>query len=103
MTRADIAIAIAGALLVAFILGWLAHWLFARLTGTPAERLDRADEVTAELLAVEDERDRIASEAREAARNAAALLREREAELEAAMEGLGAARAEIEELRSRAG
>lgn len=102
MTRADIAIAIAGTLLVAFVLGWLAHWLFARLTARPAERRDRADEVAAELLLVETERDRIAAEAREAARNAAAILRERDAELEAAMEGLGAARAEIEELRSRA-
>lgn len=103
MTRAEIAIAIAGVALAAFIAGWLAHWLFMRLSAGPGERKDRADELAAELLAVEAERDRSVAVAKDAEESATARLREREAELAAAMDALGAARAEIEELRSAGG
>ncbi|WP_340107168.1 hypothetical protein [Pikeienuella sp. HZG-20] len=99
MTRAEIAIAIAGALLAAFLVGWLAHSLWLRLISASSPRSDRADELAAELLTTEADRDRISAEARLAQEKAAAALREREAELQAAMEALGAARSEIEALR----
>lgn len=99
MTRAELAIAIAGALLTAFAIGWLAHWLCARALRVTSPRGDRADELAAELLRVEAARDRAETEATEAAAAAAALLRERDAELSAAMEALGAARAEMRKLR----
>lgn len=99
MTRAEIAIAIAGALLTAFLVGWLAHFLWLRLISASSPRGDRADELAAELLTAEADRDRISAEAGTAQEKAAAALREREAELRAAMEALGDARSEIEALR----
>ncbi|MFV0473569.1 MAG: hypothetical protein ACK5MQ_05105 [Pikeienuella sp.] len=101
MSRAELAIAIAGALLVTFAIGWLAHWLWSRALGLSSPRSDRADELAAELLIVETERDRIRNEAEEAAQTADAAIRERAAEIEALLDGLGEARAEIEELRRR--
>lgn len=110
MTRFDLTLAFAGVLIVAFVLGWAAHWIWARLAREAAPRSDRADELAAELLHVEETRDRALDEVltREAAAAAEAAavredlenrLREREAELAATMDGLRAARAEIEETR----
>ncbi|QIE55881.1 hypothetical protein G5B40_10740 [Pikeienuella piscinae] len=99
MTRVELTISIAGALLTAFAIGWLAHWLWSRAARVASPRGDRADELAAELLEIEAERDRISAEAAAEVAAAAALLREREAELSAAMDGLGAARAELAALR----
>lgn len=93
-----------------FITGWIAHWGWTRLAAAASSRQDRADELVAELLIVEEERDRAIAERREleialrgeAESNEQLLqtkLREREAELEAAMDGLRAARQELENLR----
>lgn len=110
MTRIELTLAAAGVLLFAFALGWGAHWLWSRLSRAAAPRQDRADELAAELLELETERNRIVAEARasEAAERATAAetkarletaLREREAELAATMDGLRAARAEIDAAR----
>lgn len=114
MTRLELAAAVAGVLLVAFALGWLAHWAWAWLQRAEwsryASREDRADELAAELLALEAARDEAEAEARsreaafrsDAEETQAGLesrLREREAELAATMDGLRAARAEIEAMR----
>lgn len=110
MTRAELTIAIAGAVLAVFITGWLAHWLWSRMASAAAPREDRANELVAELLIVEEDRDRAHAEKREleaALRGEAdqteqllqSMLREREAELKAAMDGLQQARQEIAELK----
>lgn len=103
MTGDLLAYLLAAALFAAFALGWLAHaiWFRAARAASPLE--DRIAELTGELLVVEDAREteRAAAEAREAALTAehqareddlARRLRECEAELAAAMEGLAAAR-----------
>lgn len=107
---AELRALIAGALFATFLLGWLAHWLWARMAHAADPREDRANELVAELLVVEEERDRLIAEAQEAETAAKAeaaetrtkletQLRQREAELEAAMEALRAARAETDSQR----
>ncbi len=111
MTREDLTLAIAGAVLVVFLIGWVSHWLWSWLARAASPRSDRADELVAELLIVEEQRDRAHAEKREletALRGEAkeheqllqSLLREREAELAAAMDGLRRARQEIEALKT---
>ena len=101
---------VAGALFAAFLLGWIGHLVWARMARAASPREDRANELVAELLVVEAARDRAEAEKREleaalrgeAAETEALLqtqLRQREAELEATMETLRSARAEIEALR----
>lgn len=101
---------IAGSLFAAFLIGWIAHWIWARMAAAADPREDRANELVAELMVVEEARDRALAEKREleaalrgeAAETEALLqtqLRQREAELEATMDTLRAARAEIEELK----
>ena len=103
---------IAGVLFATFLIGWIAHWVWSRMASAASPREDRANELVAELLIVEEARDRAEAEKRElesALRGEAAeaenllqtRLREREAELEAAMAGLQNARAEIEALQAR--
>lgn len=96
MSSAEITIAVAGGLLAAFTLGFFSHWLISRLSAAPESS---ADTLAAEILRLEAERDAVAAQAQEAAGAAAAMLRERDAELRAAMDGLANARAEIEALR----
>ena len=95
----------------AFLAGWVGHWIWSGMARAASPREDRANELVAELLIVEEARDRAEAEKREleiALRGEAAeaegllqtRLREREAELEAAMAGLQNARAEIEALKA---
>lgn len=110
LDRQSLALAIGGVVLLAFVTGWLAHWVWSRMASAAAPRGDRADELVAELLIVEDARDRALAEKREleralrgeAAETEALLqtqLRQREAELEATMETLRSTRAELEAAR----
>lgn len=96
MTRNELIIAIAIILLVTFIFGWLARWFFDRLnTSKPLasdEAMDRLRE--AEERIEEQERQFADNEAQYA--NAYAQL---EAELDAAMTGLGDSRREAAALR----
>ncbi|MEM7547836.1 MAG: hypothetical protein AAF367_20095 [Pseudomonadota bacterium] len=93
-----------------FLAGWLAHWFWSRASRNTEEREDRADELVAELLIVEDQRDQaiterqeieamLRHEAVEKEAELQTLLQQREAELEAAMDGLRDARREIETLK----
>lgn len=105
MNREDLILAFAAFFGVVFALGWLAHWIWTRMARAASPRSDRADELAAELLLVEEERDRLiaGAEARAAAAEASAAeriatlearLRAAEADLEAAMTGLREARRE---------
>lgn len=99
-----------GGAFAAFLLGWLAHWLWALTTRPRAHEAERVEQLASELLQAEAERDafRTAKETTETtlthdfserAEDLEAKLREREAELAAAMEGLGEARREINQLK----
>ncbi len=111
MSRIELALALGAPLLAAFAAGWLARWLWGRALAASSPRGDRADELAAELLLGEAERERMRaaheaalSAAREAAETEAERLRqelrERGAEIEALDAGLRAAREEIAGLRA---
>ncbi|MEX2519949.1 MAG: hypothetical protein WD969_11515 [Paracoccaceae bacterium] len=110
MNGAELAASITGALLTAFALGWLAHWLWARMARAASPLQDRVDELAHELITIEADREQFAINAAEreaaiqaaadaAVAKAAAALREREAELRALDDGLRNAREEMETLR----
>ncbi|MGB0505431.1 MAG: hypothetical protein ACPGGK_04475 [Pikeienuella sp.] len=103
MTRIELTMAFAALVFVAMLLGWLAHWLWARAVRASSPVEDRVAELAAELMVVEANRDSVLeaknaeittliAEAAAREQALAADLREREAELAAAMDGLAAAR-----------
>ena len=99
MDRTDLTLIIGSALVVAVIIGWSLRWLFDRMnTHGPMA----ADEVVARMREAEAAQavaELRADEAETSARRTEAQL---QAELEAAMTGLGAARREAEQWRSEA-
>lgn len=101
MTRTELVALTAVLLLAAFLLGWGASWLAARLGRASRAEMGELERMAQALHAAEEERD--ATLAQLAAREAALSNRinQTEAELSAAMGGLRAARAENEALRAR--
>lgn len=103
MTRIELIAALAALIFIAMFLGWMGHLLWSRLTKASSPVEDRVSELAAELSLVEHDRDQIIADrdaqiselTQEYTNRETALqadLREREAELSAAMEGLAAAR-----------
>lgn len=96
MTKNTMIITIMIVLIVTFILGWVARWLFERLN---ANSPLASDEAMTRMMAAE-----AALESRELEFSAteaqyASAYSQLEAELEAAMSGLGAARRELREFQ----
>lgn len=98
MTRNELIFAIAAILLITFVLGWFARWFFDRLSHNKPlasdEAMQRLHEAEAQIENLQ--REFSATEAQYA--NAYAQL---EAELDAAMSGLGESRREAAQLRDR--
>ncbi len=98
MTRNELIFAIAAILLITFVLGWFARWFFDRLNHNKPlasdEAMQRLREAESDLEAQQKEFS--ATEAQYA--NAYAQL---EAELDAAMAGLGESRREAAKLRDQ--
>ena len=107
MTGFALSLILSAALFAAFLFGWAGHWLWLRLGDKASPREERIEELTAALLEAEAERDAALSDkvvetgaisaefsARE--QELEIRLRETQAELDASMEGLGAARRELQ-------
>jgi capsule polysaccharide export protein KpsE/RkpR len=99
MSRTELILVIAGLLFAAFALGWAAHWLVRRITRVDQSDLGELERMAQALNAAEELRDQAITyiEAREA--ELTRELRQTQAELAAAMDGLRNARAEAEQLR----
>ena len=65
LTRQELTVVFAGVLLAAFLVGWVCHWIWSRAASAASPREDRANELVAELLIVEEARDRAQAEKRE--------------------------------------
>ena len=101
MSRTELTLALTITFLAAVLLGWFLRWGFSRInrmsltgagiTNDLAARLHAAEEAQAEAIR---DRDRTAGQYQN-------RLRETEAELAAAMDGLGAARREVETLKAQ--
>lgn len=100
MNRTEFVIATAIILLVAFAMGWFAHWLLHRFTRVAGGDMGEMDRLAQSLHEAEEIRDQaiIYLESREA--ELLNQIAQTEAELRAAMEGLRDARLEAEEMRA---
>ena len=100
MGRTELVIITAVILFTAFLLGWLAHWLLQRFNRVETANVSELDHMASALHEAEEARDAalVQLEARES--ELMHELNQTRAELQAAMDGLGNARREAEELRA---
>ena len=90
MSRTELILVMSTTLFAAFVLGWLLRWAFGRLNQVNSVDVTEIDELASRLHDAEV--------ALEETRNA---LAQKEAELAAAMDGIGNARRETEDLRDQ--
>ncbi len=100
MNRSIFITVIATVLILAFALGWFAHWLVHRLTRVSGGDVDEIDRLAQELHEAEELRDRAITWGETRESELSSRVTQTEAELRAAMEGLRDSRAEAEELRA---
>ncbi|MEV8467125.1 hypothetical protein AB0T83_10070 [Fluviibacterium sp. DFM31] len=100
MDRTEFIIATAILLFGAFCLGFVTHWVVSRLSHVSKADLSELDSMAEALHDAEEARDAARTELKEEEGRLHGRLKEAEAELKAAMEGLQSARRETEELRA---
>ena len=98
MNREEFIISAAIVLFFAFLLGWLSRWLLQRLNMVSEKDLNELNKISAALHEAEQNNEQSRNRQLELNKNISQL----EAELAAAMDGLRAARLEMEDLRSAA-
>ena len=96
MNREEFIISATIVLFLAFLLGWLSRWLIQRLNMVSEKDLKDLNKISAALLEAEEDNEKAKNRELELNKKISQL----EAELEAAMDGLRAARLETEELKS---
>ncbi|MCR9069454.1 MAG: hypothetical protein NXH79_11475 [Rhodobacteraceae bacterium] len=99
MNRLEFIIAIAVILFVAFMLGWLAHWLVTKFSQVTSADLNEMEALAKSLHDAEETRDQAIAYLQQREAELTNQLSQTEAELRAAMDGLRDARHEAEELR----
>lgn len=100
MNGTEFIFATAAILFVAFLAGWFAHWLVSRITRVTRSDMDDLDRMAQELHQAEEERDQATTYMQQREAELTNRLTQTEAELNAAMDGLRAARHEAEDLRT---
>ena len=96
MNREEFIISAAIVLFLTFLLGWLTRWLLQRLNMVSEKDLNELNKISVALLEAEKDNEKARNRELELDKKISQLG----AELEAAMDGLRAARLETEELRS---
>lgn len=100
MDRNELTLAIAGALVGAFLLGWVLRWFFGRLNATGPRSVTRTADLAAQLHAAEEAKGRAEWRAIEAEEEAARRVGELQAEVAAARAEVAKAEAATEEIRA---
>lgn len=100
MNGAEFIAATAAILFMAFLAGWFTHWLISRITRVTRSDMDDLDRMAQELHQAEEARDQATAYMQQREAELTNKLSQTEAELEAAMDGLRAARSEAEELKT---
>jgi len=100
MGRSELVIVMALILFMAFLLGWTGHWLFRRFNRVDTTNISDLDDMANALHEAEETRDEAVSYMQDREADLVGKLSQIEAERDAAMEGLGVARREAEELRT---
>ncbi|WP_308915762.1 hypothetical protein [Jannaschia sp. LMIT008] len=100
MNRTEFVVAIAVILFLAFALGWFASWLVGRLGRVTQDGMTDLDTMAQQLHDAEEQRDEAIAYLHHREAELERKLTQTEAELRAAMEGLGEARRESSDLRA---
>jgi len=100
MGRTELVIITAVILFTAFLLGWLAHWLLQRFNRVETANVAELDHMASALHEAEEARDAALVQLEALESELMHELNQTRAELQAAMDGLGNARREAEELRA---
>ncbi|MDQ7080472.1 MAG: hypothetical protein Q9M41_07365 [Paracoccaceae bacterium] len=100
MGRTELVIITAVILFTAFLLGWLAHWLLQRFNRVETANVAELDHMASALHEAEEARDAALAQLEARESELVHELNQTRAELQAAMDGLGNARREAEELRA---
>ncbi|NOX74305.1 MAG: hypothetical protein GXP03_12040 [Alphaproteobacteria bacterium] len=100
MGRTELVIVMAVILFVAFLLGWGSHLLLRRFNRVGTSNVAELDHMASALHEAEETRDEAISYMQGREAELTGLLGQSQAELQAAMDGLGEARREAVELRT---
>jgi prophage endopeptidase len=100
MNRTELVITMAIILFLMFLLGWGAHWLFRRFNRVDTTNVADLDHMASALHEAEETRDEAIAYLQSREAELSGKLGQTEAELAAAMDGLGEARREAAELRA---
>ena len=99
MNRTEYVIATAIILMVAFAMGWFAHWVLHRFTRVKGGDMAEMDKLAQSLHEAEELRDQALAYMEQREAELTNHISQTEAELKATMEGLREARHEAEEMR----
>lgn len=100
MNRTELIVTITVVLLLTFIAGWAFRWAYGRLNSVNSVNVTEIDDLANRLHEAEEARDQAMTYIQQREWELTNQLTQSEAELSAAMEGLGAARREAGELQS---
>jgi phage terminase Nu1 subunit (DNA packaging protein) len=100
MDRNDLTLAIAGALIAAFLLGWVLRWAFALLNAAGPRNAARTADLVARLHAAEDGQVRAERRLAEVEAEASRRLLDLQGELEGARASLARSEAQAEDIRA---
>ena len=99
MGRTELVIIIAIAFFVTFLLGWILRWAYGRVNSVNTGSVNDSDDLATRLHLAEEERDEAVSRLESREWELTNQISQAQAELDAAMGGLGDARRETEALR----
>lgn len=99
MDRNELTLAIAGALVAAFLLGWVLRWFFGRINAVGPRNARRTADIAAQLHAAEQARHEAEARAAQVESEARRHFASMESELESTRAALDSARAQAEEVR----
>ncbi len=100
MDRNELTLAIAGALVAAFLLGWILRWFFGRMNASGPRSVARTADMAAQLHAAEEAKGRAEWRAAEVEEEAGRRVAELQAEVAAARAEVAKAEATTEEIRA---
>jgi hypothetical protein len=100
MDRNELTLAIAGALVGAFLLGWILRWFFGRMNASGPRGIARTATMAAQLHAAEEAQQRAEWRLAESEEENAHRVAELEAELAASRDALARAEAATEDIRA---
>jgi hypothetical protein len=100
MDRNELTLAIAGALVGAFLLGWMMRWFFGRLNATGPRSVVQTADLAAQLHAAEEARQRAEWRAAELEQESSREVEELRGEVDKARADVARAEAATEEIRN---